>query len=124
MPAGRWAPERVFTQADYKYIPRFTDISPRFGASYDLVGNGKTALKGAVGRYLQNFGDNLAAAYNPGGGGSTTATWTDPNGDDIAQENELGPLTNANFWAPAGPRPTRRCSGRIRCSTTCPCSTS
>jgi hypothetical protein len=105
MPAGRFAPERVFTQADYPYIPRFKDISPRFGASYDLFGTGKTAVKGAVGRYLQNYGDNLAAAYNPGGGGSTTATWTDPNGDDIAQESELGPLANPNFWAPAG-RPT------------------
>ena len=105
MPAGRFAPERVFTQADYKYIPRFTDVSPRFGAAYDLFGNGKTAVKGAVGRYLQNFGDNLAADYNPGGGGSTTANWTDLNGDDVAQENELGPLANPNFWAPAG-RPT------------------
>jgi hypothetical protein len=105
MPAGRFAPERVFTQADYKYIPRFTDISPRLGVAYDLFGTGKTALKGAVGRYLQNFGDNLAAAYNPGGGGSTTATWTDPNRDDIAQESELGPLANPNFWGPAG-RPT------------------
>jgi hypothetical protein len=105
MPAGRWAPQRVFTQADYKYIPRFKDVSPRFGAAYDLFGNGKTAVKGAVGRYLQNFGDNLAADYNPGAGGSTTANWTDLNGDDIAQENELGPLANPNFWAPAG-RPT------------------
>jgi hypothetical protein len=101
-PAGRWAPERVFTQADYPSIPRFADVSPRFGASYDLFGTGRTAVKGAVGRYLQNFGDNLAANYNPGGGGSTTATWTDPNGDDIAQESELGPLANPNFWAPAG----------------------
>jgi hypothetical protein len=105
MPAGRWVPERVFTQADYPYIPRFSDFSPRFGAAYDLFGNGKTAVKGAVGRYLQNFGDNLAASYNPGGGGSTTATWTDPNKDNIAQESELGPLTNPNFYLPAG-RPT------------------
>jgi len=107
-PAGRFAPERVFTQADYPYIPRFTDISPRFGVAYDLFGNGKTAVKGALGRYLQNFGDNLAANYNPMSGASTTATWTDPNRDDIAQESELGPLANPNFWAPAGrPVPDR-----------------
>ena len=105
MPAGRWVPERVFTQADYPYIPRFSDFSPRFGAAYDLFGTGKTAIKGAVGRYLQNFGDNLAATYNPGGGGSTTATWTDPNKDNIAQESELGPLANRNFYLPAA-RPT------------------
>jgi hypothetical protein len=100
--AGRFVPERRFTQADYVPIPMFTDISPRFGLSYDLFGDGKTAVKGSVGRYMQSFADNLAGAYNPMGGASATATWTDPNGDDIAQENELGPLSNPNFYAPRG----------------------
>ena len=30
---------------------RFKDLSPRFGASYDLFGNGRTAIKGNFGRY-------------------------------------------------------------------------
>ena len=29
----------------------FRDLSPRFGVAYDLFGNGRTALKGAVSRY-------------------------------------------------------------------------
>ena len=62
-PAG-CAGAGVHSRPITKYIPRFTDISPRFGVAYDLFGNGKTAVKGAVGRYLQNSGDNLAATYN------------------------------------------------------------
>ena len=35
------------------------------------------------------------------GGGTDTRTWRDSNGDDVAQENELGPSTNLNFGRPA-----------------------
>lgn len=100
--SGRFLPERRFTQADYKPLPSFADVSPRFGASYDLFGDGKTAVKGTVGRYLQSFATNLADDYNPMGGGSDTRSWNDLNGDDIAQENELGPSSNRSFGQPAG----------------------
>jgi hypothetical protein len=100
-PAGRFLPQRVFTQADYVNVPTFTDASPRFGAAYDLFGNGKTALKGTFGKYVQSFSSNLGDDYNPMGGGSDTRTWTDRNNDDIAQENELGASTNLNFGRPA-----------------------
>jgi hypothetical protein len=96
-PAGRFLPERVFTQADYVEVPSFTDVSPRFGAAYDLFGNGKTALKFNFGKYVTSFSSNLADEYNPMGGGTDTRTWRDLNSDDIAQENELGPSTNLNF---------------------------
>ena len=99
-PAGRFLPERVFTQADYVKLPVFTDISPRFGVAYDLFGNGKTALKANFGKYVTSFSSNLADSYNPMGGGTDTRTWRDLNGDDIAQENELGPSTNLNFGKP------------------------
>ena len=89
-PAGRFLPVRVFTQADYVKVPSFSDFSPRFGAAYDLFGNGKTALKANFGKYVQSFSSNLGDDYNPMGGGSDTRTWRDLNGDDIAQENELG----------------------------------
>src|SRR4030095_11525623 len=35
-PAGRFLPERRFTQADYVTVPSFADVSPRFGVAYDL----------------------------------------------------------------------------------------
>ena len=81
-------------------LPVFTDISPRFGVAYDLFGNGKTALKANFGKYVTSFSSNLADSYNPMGGGTDTRTWRDLNGDDIAQENELGPSTNLNFGKP------------------------
>ncbi len=34
-------------------VPNWTDTSPRFGASYDLFGTGKTAVKFTAGRYLE-----------------------------------------------------------------------
>ena len=34
----------------------FKDITPRFGAAYDLFGNGKTAIKANVGRYTTALG--------------------------------------------------------------------
>jgi hypothetical protein len=100
-PAGRFLPERRFTDADYVHIPAFTDISPRFGVAYDLFGSGRTAVKGSIGKHVQSFSSNLGDAYNPMGGRSDTRTWRDLNGDEIAQENELGPTTNRNFGLPA-----------------------
>ena len=33
-------------------MPNWKDISPRLGAAYDLFGNGKTAIKASLGRYV------------------------------------------------------------------------
>src|SRR5678815_925288 len=51
---------------------------------------------------MQSFASNLADSYNPMGGGADTRTWIDRNGDDIAQESELGPTSNRAFGQPAG----------------------
>jgi outer membrane receptor protein involved in Fe transport len=99
--AGRFVPERNF--AAIPNIISWNDVSPRLGAVYDLSGDGKTAIKASLGKYPQFEIANTAARYNPmtltGGTGSAvtdTRTWTDRNGNDIAEENELGPSTNAS----------------------------
>ena len=61
----------------------YDDITPRFGASYDVFGNGKTAVKVSLGKYL------VAADGSSITGGqlnplsrvstSTNRTWTDAN---------------------------------------------
>jgi hypothetical protein len=33
-------------------VPNYTDFDPRFGLAYDLFGNGKTAIKASMGRYV------------------------------------------------------------------------
>jgi hypothetical protein len=96
-PAGRFVPERHFAA-----IPNVIDwkaVSPRLGAGYDLFGDGRTALKANFGKYPVFEQTQTAARYNPMGGGATTdqRTWTDTNNDDIAQDSEIGPLTNNAF---------------------------
>ena len=56
-PGGRWVGPRSFPVVPN--VPNWKDISPRFGVSYDLFGNGRTALKATASRYLaleQNVG--------------------------------------------------------------------
>jgi len=94
-PAGRFVPERTFEAI--KDTPNWKNVSPRFGAAYDLFGNGKTAIKGNIGLYLQSEGTGFANTYNPQIFSTDTRTWNDLNRDDIAQENELGPTSNLTF---------------------------
>jgi hypothetical protein len=61
----------------------YDDITPRFGAAYDLFGNGKTAIKVNAGKYLAAAdGSSITGGLiNPLSRVSTTAnrTWTDAN---------------------------------------------
>src|SRR4051812_17677530 len=96
-PAGRWVPGRHFPAVSS--VPNCKDINPRLGVAYDLRGNGKTAVKASLGRYV-NFESaaGIVLANNPVNQmvTSATRTWND-NGDFVPQENELGPLSNVNF---------------------------
>jgi hypothetical protein len=48
---GVYVPARDFPEV--KHSPRWESVSPRIGAAYDLFGDGKTAIKWALGRYPQ-----------------------------------------------------------------------
>ena len=87
------------------------DITPRLGATYDVFGNGKTAVKATLNKYLEGLGttgffgaDNISDLPNPinrisGINQNASRTWTD-NGDfrancdlnDFAGNGECGPL--------------------------------
>src|SRR6185369_16632975 len=41
---------------DTRGVDSYTDITPRMGAAYDILGDGRTALKVHVGRYLEGAG--------------------------------------------------------------------
>jgi hypothetical protein len=92
--AGRFVPERTFPEIT---LPSWTNWSPRIGGAYDLFGNGRTALKGNIGLYVQSEGSGFANTYNPQIFSTDTRTWDDRNRDDIAQESELGPPSNLAF---------------------------
>ena len=86
-PAGRFVPARQF--AAIPNLPNFKNWVPRVGAAYDLFGDGKTGVKGSVGRYMQQDATSFPQTYNPMAAITANLSWTDVNKDDIAQ-GELG----------------------------------
>lgn len=100
-PAGRFVPARV--SAGIANIMDFTDVAPRFGATFDLTGDGRTGIKGSVNKYLLTM-NNLYNRYNPLANQTETRNWADRNGDDIAQDSEISAGANANFGAGAARR--------------------
>jgi hypothetical protein len=79
------------------------DVSPRLGVAYDLFGNGKTAFKGSVNRYVGVGMSSVSGAVTALG--SDARRWTDLNGNFIPDgdptnplaNGEIGPQTNGKF---------------------------
>jgi hypothetical protein len=97
-------PARSFPGAD---IFNWKDLSPRFGWSYDVMGDGRTAIKVSASRYVLQEALDLTRAIDPTttSGSPLTRTWVDANHDFIPQgdplnpaaNGELGPSPNVNF---------------------------
>jgi len=91
------APTRDLTFPAQKEVA-WHDISPRFGVSFDPAGNGKTALKVSLNKYLQNeaAGSPLALDTSPLNTlvTSTTRSWNDANRNFIPDCNLLSPILN------------------------------
>jgi hypothetical protein len=81
------------------------DLSPRLGAIYDLFGNGRTALKASLNKYLQNeaAGSVLNIGPNPLEriAVSTTRAWRDANGNYVPDCNLVSPIANGECGAMA-----------------------
>jgi len=94
--ATRWVGARSFDAIED--VPNYKDISPRVGVSYDLFGNGKTAVKATVSRYVTQAVFGVASAINPFTTTVNTATrtWVD-DGDFIPEGDPLNPLPNGEF---------------------------
>ena len=93
---GAFYPAVSFEAIDYV---SWRDINPRAGAAYDLFGDGRTAVKASLGRYVESDLMTIAQQANPAASMVTGATrfWYDANNDFFPQETELGPLSNSAF---------------------------
>jgi hypothetical protein len=103
------APTRDITFPAQPGLGSLKDLSPRLGFAYDLRGDGKTALKASVNRYVLAMGPDVSFIQlaNPSRNlvTSATRTWTDANRDYVPQcdlvnvraNGECGALSNANF---------------------------
>ena len=99
--AGVLVPTRNFS---FAALPNESlhDISPRLGLVYDPFGQGKTALKVTLNRYVQggpigNSAGNLPASLV----NSTTRTWTDANKNFVPDCALTNPLANGECAAMA-----------------------
>ncbi|MEO8258962.1 MAG: carboxypeptidase regulatory-like domain-containing protein [Acidobacteriota bacterium] len=119
-------PESCMGGADYPLMPKqicyaarstegvhWHDVTPRLGASYDLFGNGKTAVKVNIGKYVTALtASNSDMDLNPliRLNLQTTRTWNDRGGLGVdgdyvpqcdllntASNGECGAMDNQNF---------------------------
>jgi hypothetical protein len=96
-PAARWIGARSF--AEVPNVPNWKDVSPRLGASYDLFGTGRTAIKVSVNRYVTGAVYAFTTNLNPFQTSVNMATrsWNDFNGNFIPEGDPLNPLPNGEF---------------------------
>ena len=64
---------------EVRHDPLWHDFAPRAAVTYDLNGDGKTALKFSWGRYLDQI--NTGTPPNPNAQISQQYNWNDANGD-------------------------------------------
>ena len=107
--AHRFGPAFTFPRTDG--VTGYNDITPRMGASYDVFGTGKTAVKVSFSKYLQAaYSGDVYTINNPGVTlvASTARGWTDTNNNRVADcdfmnpatSGECGPWSNLNWGLP------------------------
>jgi hypothetical protein len=104
-PAGPLVPARSFAAIDN--VPNWKDLNPRFGIAWDPFGDGKTAVKAGINRYVLSNTTGIANFFDPANASvnSTTRSWADNNGNFFPDCNlklttlngECGAMANANF---------------------------
>ena len=112
IPAALFVGERSF--AAIPNIVGWKDISPRFGISYDVRGDGRTAIKWNLGRFAEAQAANFIQNVNPSRSRAVLTTdrdWDDSVGagagnfipdcdlNERGASGECGPMLNPSFGA-------------------------
>ena len=71
---GPWMPNRNVNYPEIKNVPNWKDVNPRINGSYDLLGNGKTAIKASVSRSVLQDSIGVARANDPAANALVTST--------------------------------------------------
>jgi hypothetical protein len=94
---GRWVPTRDITLPETAWVD-WRDVTPRLGASYDLFGDGRTAIKTTLNKYMVAFGLQgiFGETSNPVSrmANFVTRNWTDANRDFVPDCDLVNPLAN------------------------------
>jgi len=83
VPQFGFNPFGQMTVPEWKDVMGWSPISPRFGATYDLFGDGKTALKAAFSRYSESMPVMYFQTVHPLRPVSYGFYWWDLNGDGV-----------------------------------------
>ena len=121
--ASSWFPEQnigpdrflpvAYHFPETKGVDSYKDITPRMGAAFDVFGNGKTAVKVNLGKYLEGVGVSTTYANSnptlrvptttgPFGVVGASRTWIDADGDLVADCDFSNPLAHGNSSAVNG----------------------
>jgi hypothetical protein len=97
-PAGTWSTFFPATDFPYKDLYDWKAPAPRLGVSYALTRDNRTALKASYGRFnsvLRASDSVTIRTFNQNDYSALLYRWTDTNGDNVFQPNELGAFVNA-----------------------------
>jgi hypothetical protein len=88
-------------------VANWKDLNPRFGVVWDPFGNGNTAIKAGINRYISGATTGMASAFAGANAAvsNTTRAWNDGNGNffpdcdlrNTQANGECGALANQNF---------------------------
>ncbi len=89
-PASKWFPAIQREFPEVRDVVLWHTAGPRLSAAYDLLGNGRTALKASAGRYyyIISTGGTPLDNINANANYSAQYTWNDLNGDRHFQAGE------------------------------------